>query len=167
MLTISRIEGNRFNLDLKELNLVDLLKQVKNELFPIAKQKNLNLNLEVENKLFPVVADANKILEVLHNLIGNAIKFTHKGTVTIKCFTKSKQNFCHVIDTGMGIDKADYSKLFRKFARLEKSYVKIKETGTGLGLYVSREIMRRHGGDIVFKSELGKGSTFTIIFPKT
>ena len=71
-----------------------------------------------------------------------------------------------IIDTGSGIDPADQKLLFRKFARLEKSYVKLAETGTGLGLYISREIMKKHGGEITFSSQLGVGSVFTLHFPR-
>jgi signal transduction histidine kinase len=166
MLTISRIEGNRFELNSQEFDLRELVQQIHQELLPIARSKKLDFVVDMPKKPLMVMADSRKISEVLHNLIGNALKFTIKGSVTLKCFAEGNTVLCSVIDTGVGIAKDDADKLFKKFARLEKSYVKIKETGTGLGLYISQQIMKKHSGGINYESEVGVGSVFTIDLPK-
>lgn len=166
MLTISRIEGGRYTLNLEILDARELLDQIQSELAPIASNKNIKLTIKKSREKLLVNADSKRILEVLHNLTGNALKFTKEGGVTLHTRSDDKYVYIDVTDTGVGIDEADFTKLFSKFARMEKSYVKIKETGTGLGLYISRQIMHLHKGDITFTSQLGKGSTFTIYLPR-
>lgn len=165
MLTISRIEGNRytFNHEIIDLNVV--ADGVYHELKPIADNKNINFSVKQNDGPVMVNADKNKIIEVLQNLVGNALKFTIKGGVTVSVEIEKNIGIIKVADTGPGIEKADHAKLFKKFCRLENSYVKIKETGTGLGLYIARQIMRKHGGDITFTSQIGMGSTFVMSLP--
>ncbi len=166
MLTISRIEGGRFALNKEIFDARSLLDQIRQELEPIAAGKNLRFVTKKPREKLMVNADAKRIIEVLHNLTGNALKFTKKGSVTLAARADAHTVYIDVIDTGVGIDEADFAKLFSKFARMEKSYVKIKETGTGLGLYISRQIMNMHGGDVTFVSRLDHGSTFTISLPR-
>ncbi len=165
MLTISRIEGNRyaFNHEIIDLNVV--ADSVYHELKPIADNKNINFSVKQNDGPVIVSADKNKIIEVLQNLVGNALKFTIKGGATVSVEIEKNTGIIKVADTGPGIEKADHAKLFKKFCRLENSYVKIKETGTGLGLYIARQIMRKHGGDITFTSQIGVGSTFVMSLP--
>ncbi|MDO5561167.1 MAG: ATP-binding protein [bacterium] len=165
MLTISRIEGNRFELNKRNLDLNVVMNQVFLDLQPLANDKDFKFSKESSTEALSIYGDADKIHEVMQNLVGNAIKFTTKGKVEMRCEKKGRCAIFSVSDTGPGIDKRDFPKLFNKFCRLENSYVKIKETGTGLGLYICKQIMLKHDGDITFKSELGKGSTFTLIFP--
>ena len=166
MLTISRIEGGRFELNLETFDIHTLISQIVNELKPISVDKNIYLRAKntAKGKLL-VDGDVSRLDEVLHNIVGNALKFTTEGGVTITTRSDDEWVYIDVTDTGIGIDSEDFGKLFSKFARMEKSYVKIKETGTGLGLYISRQIMNMHKGDISFTSTSGKGSTFTIYLP--
>jgi len=109
-----------------------------------------------------VLMDQEKISEVLINLIGNAIKFTPtNGEVVIAFKKKGKMISTQISDTGRGIPKTDFPKLFKKFGRLERSFATIAETsGTGLGLYISKQIIDLHRGKIGVRSILNKGSTF-------
>ena len=103
--------------------------------------------------------------QVFSNLIGNAVKFTEKGGITISCVSHQDKN--HMVigiqDTGPGIDKADMDKLFQKFQQLGDSRKHVG--GTGLGLAICQEIVHRHGGKIWVESELGQGSCFYFVLP--
>lgn len=165
MLTISRLDYGIFTLNLARTNLTTLVETAIADLVPLAQEKKISLAHTLPKAVI-LSLDEKKILEVLHNVLGNAIKFTKKGGVSIALERDSGEVRLQIIDTGSGIDPADQKLLFRKFARLEKSYVKLAETGTGLGLYISREIMKKHGGEITFSSQLGVGSVFTLHFPR-
>ncbi|HSA84273.1 MAG TPA: ATP-binding protein, partial [Patescibacteria group bacterium] len=111
-----------------------------------------------------VIADTDKIKEVLFNLIGNAMKFTPQGgTITVTFVQKEMLIETLVTDTGTGIDPKDIDKLFAKFSMIPESYgANSQIQGTGLGLYISKSIIELHGGRIWAKSEgRGKGTTFT------
>jgi signal transduction histidine kinase len=165
MLTVSRIEGERYQLNLIKTDLRTLAQAAVDDLAPLAKEKKIKLVITPHKRAQLAMVDKDKIIEVLHNIVGNALKFTQKGEVRLT-FHRGETGKIQlaVSDTGAGVAPEDFPKLFRKFSRLEKSYVKLKETGTGLGLYISRQIMRLHHGDISFTSELGKGSVFTLTF---
>ncbi|NCU31389.1 MAG: HAMP domain-containing histidine kinase, partial [Candidatus Moranbacteria bacterium] len=165
MLTISRIEGDRFDLNQDKVNLNNIVEQTYLILSPLATNKNFEFKKRLAKKAVFVVGDAAKITEVVQNIVGNALKFTRQGQIILSCYQENDQAFISVKDTGPGIAPEDFSKLFQKFCRLENSYVKIRETGTGLGLYIARQIMRKHHGDIIAESTFGKGSTFTLVFP--
>ena len=102
--------------------------------------------------------------QVLLNLVGNAIKFTDAGEVTIKASASNGHYSVSVCDTGPGISEADQSKLFQEFQQADNSITR-KKGGTGLGLAISKRIVEMHGGQIRLESQLGKGSTFTITLP--
>lgn len=165
MLTISRIEGDRFDLNQDKVDLNKIVEQTYLILSPLATNKDLEFKKKLAKKPVFVLGDAAKVAEVVQNIVGNALKFTRQGQVVLSCYQENDQAFISVKDTGPGISPEDFSKLFKKFCRLENSYVKIKETGTGLGLYIARQIMLKHKGDIIAESTFGKGSTFTLTFP--
>ncbi len=165
MLTISRIEGDRFDLNQERIDLNQIVDQVHLVLNPLANDKNVEFKKKLAKKPVFVSGDIAKITEVVQNIVGNALKFTQQGQVILSCYQDNDQGFIAVKDTGPGIATEDFSKLFKKFCRLENSYVKIKETGTGLGLYIAKQIMLKHRGDIIAESTFGKGSTFTLVFP--
>ena len=166
MLTVSRIEGGRIELRRQILDARAIVQEMHRDLLPIAREKKLKFTIDAPTYPLWINADPKRVSEVLHNLVGNALKFTSRGSVTLHLRRDQQHVYIDVTDTGCGIDQDDFNKLFSKFARMEKSYVKIKETGTGLGLYISRQIMQLHQGDITFTSELDKGSTFTAFFPR-
>ncbi len=165
MLTISRIEGERLELNIQSTNLNELVNRVFEELKIKAKEKSINLNLVSYPEKLTSNIDKDKIEEVLENIIGNAIKYTpNNGTVSIYFTVEENEVLIHVSDTGLGISKEDLSKLFTKFGRLEQA--KQSQTqGTGLGLYISKQIIELHKGTIKVYSEVGKGTTFSISLP--
>jgi signal transduction histidine kinase len=116
---------------------------------------------------FKVNCDRDKIHEVILNLLGNAVKFTPVGGKISLSYSKEGETVqINVKDNGPGISEEDKSKLFQKFSRLEHSYMKMAETtGTGLGLYISKQIVSLHGGRIWVDSKVGEGSTFSFTIP--
>ncbi|MGB2629898.1 MAG: ATP-binding protein, partial [Candidatus Omnitrophota bacterium] len=108
--------------------------------------------------------DADRVMQVLMNLVSNAIKFTNEGKVTINTSRAKEGVKVSVKDTGPGIKKQDIGKLFQSFAQL-RAEDKWKGGGTGLGLAISKKIIEQHGGKIWAKSKYGKGSAFSFILP--
>ena len=137
-----------------------LISQCINELRPLAEKKSLEINFsgsEIE-----VFADKQEIRRVITNLIGNAINHTSKGFVSVELSTENKYAIVKVKDTGIGIPKEDMDNMFVRFSQGTKNK---RSTGTGLGLYLSRQIIEAHGGKISLKSEMNKGSEFTFLIP--
>jgi len=167
MLTISRIEGKRLELVMKEFVLQDLIQQVSNELSIKAKEQKIQYNIIVPKKKILITGDSDKLHEVIQNLVGNALKFTPaNGSITITAQVGEKEVEISVSDTGPGMSKEDQSKLFQKFGLMGRSYAKTSNaSGTGLGLYITKQIILMHKGRIFVESELGKGSSFHFILP--
>ncbi|MEI6532717.1 MAG: ATP-binding protein [Candidatus Roizmanbacteria bacterium] len=167
LLTVSRIEGRRYGIIPEQFYLYDILKQVYNELRIKAEERQIKLELKDFISQHQVIGDKNKLIEVFNNIIGNALKYTAiGGEVKIELIESSENTSVKVIDNGMGISEEGKKKLFQKFGRLENSYVKMSEIpGTGLGLYITKQIVEMHGGIIIVESELGKGSAFIIQLP--
>ena len=167
MLNISRIESGRIALKLSEVNLNELVNEVTEEVGVKAQEKGIHV-IGLNKQIPKVLADRDKIHEVLLNLIGNSLKFTQAGgTITMDFYEKYPYVFTTVRDTGVGISQENMSRLFAKFGRLENSYVAVAESGgTGLGLFISKSIVNLHKGQISAQSEgLGKGSTFIFSLP--
>jgi signal transduction histidine kinase len=124
----------------------------------------LDIILNLDKNLPKIKCDKDKIVQVLTNLINNAIKFTDKGSVTI--FSEKQDNAIEVRikDTGIGIRKEDLPRLFRAFEQLEKGGDR-KTGSTGLGLVISKDIIEKHKGKLWVESEFGKGSQFHILLP--
>jgi signal transduction histidine kinase len=163
MLNISRIESGRLTVQMQKVDMNKIAQEVVEEVTPRAKELDINVVVQTNPALPPVIADSDKIKEVLFNLIGNSLKFTAKGgNVSISFVLKENYVETKVSDTGAGISVENISKLFQKFAMLSESYIANKTaSGTGLGLYISRSIVELHKGKIWATSEgIGKGSQF-------
>lgn len=169
MLDVSRIEAGRIELKPVTTNLKALIEDVYHEVEAKAEQSHLSVKLDIAPDLPTIKVDPDKIHQVLLNIIGNALKFTPaKGKITITAKQIDEKIHVAVADTGKGISSEDQEKLFKKFGRLEHSLVSVAEAGgTGLGLYITKQLVEFHGGDIWVKSELGKGSTFEFTLPIT
>jgi signal transduction histidine kinase len=166
MLTISRIEGHRLKLEVSDFDLNELTQQVYNELAIRASTKGIMFNIGLPQTPTMFNGDKEKIRECITNLTGNALKFTPEGgQVAISLVVERDNVVIKVSDTGPGIRPDDKKKLFQKFSKLEHSYQRVKESGSGLGLYITKQIIDMHGGTIRVDTELGKGTTFSIILP--
>jgi len=164
LLNISRIEAGRFTFNITKVDVGKIIEEVIRNLEMATREKNLFLTYEHVSGMPLVFADEDKIREVLINLIGNAIKFTHTGGVKVSQYKKEGMIVVAVTDTGSGIAKEDQELLFKKFSQLQGSYAK-QSGGTGLGLYICKQIIEGLNGQIWLESELSKGSTFFFSLP--
>ena len=164
---VAKLESNKLKLDrqLTEFGKLQENPSMK-ALEELAKSKNLTLAWNIDYNVPAFSADPNRLIQVLVNLIGNAIKFTESGGITVKVTRKNKNIRVEVVDTGIGISKEDKAKLFkRRFLQLRNRMTTQTNSGTGLGLSIVKGIVSLHGGRIGVDSEPGKGSTFWFTIP--
>lgn len=166
ILDLTKIESGKMQMDFKIQGINEVIEEVVYTQQDVAKNRGLYIKTEFDPAVSRVPFDKGRIIQVLNNLISNAIKFTKHGGVTIKTEDKSANNhiIISVTDTGKGIAEQDFPKLFQKFQQLEPAE-KNEKGGTGLGLAICKEIVLRHGGKIAVESTLGKGATFTFVLP--
>ena len=142
----------------------DVAQTVHGAVEPLAADKKLAYKTEVAPGLPQGRGDERRLTQVLLNLVGNAIKFTDAGEVTIKVAAANGSFSVAVYDTGPGISATDQAKLFQEFQKADNSITR-RKSGTGLGLAISKRIIEMHGGRIWVESELGRGSTFAFTLP--
>lgn len=164
LLNISRIEAGRFTFTLKNVDMNTLITEVVKNLQPAANERNIYLKYEKVTSLPLVKGDEDKVKEVLINLVGNATKFTHQGGITVKAVQEDTMVVISIADTGSGIAKEDLERLFKKFSQVGGNYAR-PAGGTGLGLYISKQIVEGLKGKIWLESELNKGTTFYFSLP--
>jgi PAS domain S-box-containing protein len=165
ILDISKVEAGKMKLFPECIHVDYILEEMVALVQPIAAKKEIRINVVRDPKLETLLADKAKIKQILYNLLGNAIKFTHDGgSVTIHAHINDDMARFSIIDTGIGIAPEDMKKLFRPFTQLDASVARRYE-GTGLGLALVRELIELHGGHIWVESEVGKGSNFTFELP--
>src|ERR1700704_3538789 len=131
---------------------------------PLAREKQIALKIDVAQELPQGRGDERRLTQVLLNLVGNAIKFTDIGEVSIKGSSAAGSFNVAVRDTGPGISTTDQAKLFQEFQQGDNSITR-KKGGTGLGLAISKRIIEMHGGKISVESVVGHGSTFSFTLP--
>jgi PAS domain S-box-containing protein len=161
-LNISRLESGKIHINYDIFNLADLIKESETEsLTTISSHKVIYAPVETTY----VNADWDKIGQVIHNLISNAVKYSPQGsTINIACVTLNGEANISVKDEGMGIKPEDISKIFDRYYRVEGGHM-YSISGFGIGLYLCAEIIHRHNGRIWANSEFGKGSTFSFSLP--
>ena len=164
VLAFHKLEAGVIEFHMKKENLNQLIEDVGASMRPLLENKNLALNLALQKDLPEAEFDHDKIIQVLTNFLQNAIKFTLQGGVTVTSSVSSQGVRVSVKDTGIGIQKKDIPKLFRKFGQLESAKL-IAPGGTGLGLAISKRIVERHHGKIEMESEYTKGSVFSFTLP--
>ncbi len=166
LLDVAKIEEGKYGYNFEETDLDDLIKKVLNELSPIVKELGLKTNYSPGGK-YLLSIDRERIGIVLWNLVDNALRYNSKGgNVTVDVEALKDKPFVRVgvKDTGVGIPKEGLQKLFTKFYRGE-NVLEIEPNGSGLGLYIAKNIVERHGGEIGVESVLGRGSTFWFTLP--
>jgi len=166
ILDLTKIEKGNFSIEEKPFPVRNCVENTFNILLPLVKSKGLDLNFEVaDNVPETLVGDQTRLSQVLTNLAANAVKFTEKGKVALSVtagerVSSEKREFTFsVADTGIGIPDDKKERLFRAFSQVDESHSR-SYGGSGLGLVISEEIVKRMGGTISFTSEVGKGSTF-------
>jgi signal transduction histidine kinase len=166
VLDLSKIEAGQLRLTLVKYSMADVVRSVFSAVEPLAAKKKLALRVDLPAELPGGHGDERRLTQVLLNLVGNAIKFTDTGEVTIAAVSDSGAFHVSVHDTGPGIAPADQAKLFQEFQQADNSLTK-KKGGTGLGLAICKRIIEMHGGQIRVESAPGRGSTFSFTLPVT
>ena len=164
ILELSKIEAKAIKLAISKFNLQTSLNEVCNIVRPLANKKHIEL-IKTTKDMLEIDADYQKIQQILYNLLSNAIKFTgENGKIEIGYKKDNDDVILYVKDNGVGIDKKYEGKIFAKFVQLNNVYSK-KESSTGLGLTITKELVELHNGKIWFESVVGEGTTFFVKLP--
>lgn len=165
VLDLSRIEAGRIDLEIREFAVDELVSPVARDCAMLAHAKHLSFACEVPPEAGRMVSDPTKIRQILLNVLQNACKFTADGSVTLDVAADETSVVFHVRDTGVGMTLEHQEHLFERFRQADSSTTRLYG-GTGLGLHISRSLCGLLGGSIAVQSEVGKGTTFTIAFPR-
>ncbi len=165
ILDLSKVEAGKMELDYREFELTDRLNSVKSLLSPIAARKNIKIEINVNKDLTTICADEARFVQIMYNLVDNAIKFSFENNpVRIEARRKGEFLETTVTDIGIGIKPEDQHKLFQPFSQVA-AFSSKKFQGTGLGLSLVKQIVNLHGGYVWFRSIPGEGSTFAFAIP--
>jgi len=164
VLDISKIEAGRIDVHGEAFKIDLLLVMAVSSLRPFAEKKGLVLNHKIEPDLPPLHSDKRRLEQVILNLINNAIKFTSEGSVQVNCYRRDTDLVIDVIDSGIGIKEKDLATIFETFRQIDAGLDRVKE-GSGLGLAISKKLSELLGGTLTVISELGEGSTFSVVLP--
>ncbi|UCD13877.1 MAG: PAS domain-containing sensor histidine kinase [Thermoplasmatales archaeon] len=164
ILDVSRLDTNTMRFNMEKCDLGEILDSAIEDIKPDIENKNLRFIKEMPDNLPKIVCDNHRLSQVLKNLLGNAIKFTDYGAITLRAEEKEGDLFIYVQDTGIGISSDETKKIFTKFYQAYTGEDR-KNEGTGLGLFICKEIVKKHNGEIWAESKVGKGSKFTIKLP--
>lgn len=170
LLNVARIEEGRYLFELQKENIVEIVKKVIPLFSGGIKAKNIKFTFTVsEGKIPDVKIDKEKISLCIQNLLSNAVRYTKKGgrvTFSIKYNISKKEILFSIQDTGVGISENQQKRVFGKFFRGE-NVIKMETEGTGLGLFIAKNVVEAHKGKIWFKSKINKGTTFYFTIPVT
>ncbi|WP_246145594.1 sensor histidine kinase [Bacillus rubiinfantis] len=165
LLTLARSDSNTLELRQEKVDVSALTETILESLQPLAAKKQLNIESTVPPSL-AVIGDSQRLSQLLYILLDNAIKYTPVGgSVKLTLSSRGSNLYMAVQDTGIGIRKEDYTRIFERFYRADKARTRTIN-GHGLGLAIAKWIVNAHQGTIQIESELGKGSTFEVIMPK-
>ncbi|RME54303.1 HAMP domain-containing protein [Candidatus Woesearchaeota archaeon] len=164
MLTLSKLDLKKLNLEIKNVNLANLAKSIKNSLKPVAEKYKVNIKYNGPRKLM-IKADEFRVKEAITNIVRNAILYNKKnGSVLVNVDKEKGYAVVTVKDTGIGIPKKEMDNLFNRFYQVEKAAVR-KHEGSGLGLSIAKGLIDLHKGKIEVESKFGKGTMFKIYLP--
>lgn len=163
MLDTYKLEAGKYNMDISEHNIVEIITETINELRPLVDDKRQSINFHTESDIMLICLDRDEMKRVVKNLISNSIKFTPKeGKIEVNLSSENTNITFSVADNGIGMSKEEMACLFKRYSSCAK---KLKKIGTGLGLYLSYCIVLAHNGKMWVESELNKGSTFYVSLP--
>jgi len=167
LLDVSRLEAGKFVLKRQRLSLRDTIRSVIYELSNIIKEKAILIVDNIPEGLPEIEADENRMKQVMLNLVGNAIKFSDQGgKIVVNAQATHNEILVQIIDQGIGIPAESLPHVFDKFYQIDGSTTRIRG-GLGLGLYITKQIVEAHGGQIRVESKLNQGSTFSFTLPLT
>ncbi len=164
MLDLAKIEAGKFTWNMASVTVSDVIERATAATASLFEAKKLNLLRSIEPDLPTITGDQDRLIQVVINLISNAVKFTDAGSITCAVRQQGGELIVSVTDSGIGIAPADQPKVFERFKQVGDTLTD-KPKGTGLGLPICKEIVEYHGGRIWVESEPGKGSTFSFTLP--
>ncbi|MBL7697935.1 MAG: HAMP domain-containing histidine kinase [Chitinophagaceae bacterium] len=141
-----------------------LVRRAVTELATLTNEKNGNIILQLEDKDIKVNAEPEQLYLAIFNIMNNALKYASDPRVVVTTYTRSNDYYIRIRDNGQGIDKKEFNNIFRKFYRVQNGNVH-QSKGLGLGLYLTRKAVLRHGGTLKLDSTPGEGATFTVVIP--
>ena len=166
MLDIANLDMGRVVLKKQRVNLTELVGKAIQPFEAKAREKGIELKLQLPETPVEAPADPQRLLQVLSSLLENAVRFTPKGSVEISVSAENDRVICQVSDTGAGISEEDLPKLFRRFQQFGRKYGP-GEQGTGLGLAIAKQLVELHGGQMQVRSQLGHGTQIVFTLPRT
>lgn len=164
LLSISRIEEGKINLDYKLTDLVKLTKDLVKELISTEQLRNNKIEFVTEQNTIFLELDQEKIGQAVNNCLDNALKYTDKGTIKVKLYKNKNMAILEIADNGIGIPETEIERIGTKFFRASNALSRDTH-GTGLGMYVSRFMVDEHGGSLSISSKINQGTTITIKLP--
>jgi signal transduction histidine kinase len=165
LLDLAKIEAGRLQVRLDHVSPADVAEAVCNMVRPMLAETSLKLSCEIDPAAPLMITDATKVQQILYNLLSNAIKFTEQGEVRLSVrLVQDRRVAFEVVDTGPGIARDEQLRIFERFTQLDSSYTR-RYRGTGLGLSIVKELTGLLGGTVSVESEVGHGSTFTVVLP--
>jgi signal transduction histidine kinase len=164
ILDMSKIESGRMEMRYEEVDVQQMSRDILANAAPLAEAKNLALHLTIADDVDVIEADRTRLRQVLWNIMGNAIKFTEKGSVTLSLAIEGNNMLVGIHDTGIGIEDAHIPIVFEQFRQIDGNLNR-SAGGTGLGMPITKKLVELHGGEIWIESVMGQGSTFWFTIP--
>jgi signal transduction histidine kinase len=165
MLDVSRLEAKKVPVVIEEVRVAAVLEALQAESQEVYQRSPLHFGWEVETGLAPIRTDPEKLKVVLRNLIGNAVKFTPRGSITVKAVSRGEGIEVSVSDTGIGVPSEALAVIFEPFRQADESATR-QYGGAGLGLYIVKQLLELLGGTITVESTIGWGTTFRVWVPR-
>jgi signal transduction histidine kinase len=164
ILDVSRLDTDTMRFEMEKLDTGEILNEIIEDMKAVIEGKNLKFFSQIPEELPSIMGDKHRLSQVLKNLLVNAVKFTDNGSISVIAEKKENYILISIQDTGIGISKDELKKIFNKFYQAYTGDDR-KNEGTGLGLFICREILQKHKGEIWVESQIGKGSQFYIKIP--
>ncbi len=164
ILGFARADVGREKISVQDVRLTEMLRSAASFVEPMAATKKISLTIKLPDEEIVIRSDPGKVMQIVVNLLGNAVKFTDRGGVTLRAESRNDAVIVDVIDTGVGIAHEHIEQVFEPFWQVEQAITR-RTGGTGLGLSVSRRLALMLGGDVTVNSTVGEGSRFTLILP--
>lgn len=168
LLDVSKLEAKKMKVDLVKGDVMEIIHVLFDSFQSIANQKGIQLHLNRDTDIEPFYFDKSHLEKILYNLLSNAMKFTNSGSVTVSVQKKTKDSVDEiqliVEDTGIGISDEQIDHIFNRFYQAENTGIK-RQSGTGVGLALVKELVELQGGEISVKSKIGDGTRFTVLLP--
>ena len=166
ILDLSKIEAGKMEMVPRNVRISESIEMLMERLAPLAREKGIQLHADISPDLPRIISDENRLQQIFQNIMGNAVKFTSKGSVTVSAHPHGDTLQIKIADTGIGISEKNLPYIFEEFRQVDGTAARSYE-GTGLGLAIAYKTAKMLGGDISVESTPGKGSTFTLILPIT